>query len=116
VEAGAAHLQGWCVTPGGLPAEALAMSVGGVRYPAATLERYARPDVVRHLGLNVADCGFRARIDIPGIDSILDLGDDIQAFGGGSPGRANSPLRLAPAIVAMLQESVNAGRDAPPKP
>ena len=104
------HVQGWGVTHGGLPPDTVALDVHGARYAPAAFERYARPDVVRHLGLNVAECGFRARCDIPGIASLADLGVDVQAFAGATAEQATSPLRLAPAIVAMLESSRRAPR------
>jgi ABC-type polysaccharide/polyol phosphate transport system ATPase subunit len=113
VEQGAAHVVGWCVTQGGLPPESLALAVHGVRYAPVNFERYARPDVVRHLGLNVVDCGFRARFDIPDIASIADLGGDVQAFGGTDAEQATLPLKLAPSIVAMLESARHAAAAAP---
>ena len=108
VQRGVAHLQGWCVTQDGMPPEVVVMSVEGERLEPIAMERYERPDVVRHLGLKRTDVGFRAQFALPHVHSLAELDTDLQVYGGASPAQATSVLRLAPAVVAMMHETRHA--------
>jgi ABC-type polysaccharide/polyol phosphate transport system, ATPase component len=103
IERGKAYLQGWCVNTAGVATTGLVVESGGVRFPVMEFERYPRPDVKQHLGLTDANCGFRARFDLPGIDAVGDLGLDLKVLGGNTAELARAPLRIAPSIKAMLQ-------------
>ena len=112
VEPGCAHVQGWCVTNEGHAPAGLVLEFGGLRHPVSRLERYARPDVKRHLGLAEAQCGFRARFDIEGLRSLADIGNDLQVYGGTTVQQAYSPLRIAATIGASLRAAASAAASA----
>ncbi len=103
VEAGAARLQGWCVSSTGTAPDGLVMEFGGGRHPVSEFERYNRPDVMRHLGLSHDRCGFRATFKIPQLASLADIGADLRVMGGEKTEQANSPLRIAGSVTAMLR-------------
>jgi ABC-type polysaccharide/polyol phosphate transport system ATPase subunit len=103
IESGVAHVTGWCVSAEGVPQSGLVMEFGGARYAVAGIERYRRPDVVRHLGLSNDECGFRARFDLPRIDQLSQIGPDMQLLAGESSARAQAPLRIAPAVAVALR-------------
>lgn len=103
IESGRAYLQGWCVNNAGVASAGLVVESGGVRFPVMEFERYPRPDVKQHLGLADANCGFRARFDLPGVEAVGDLGMDLKVLGGNTVELARAPLRIAPSITAMLR-------------
>lgn len=96
-------LDGWLTSTSGASAMGLALEVGGVRYPAVEISRHVRPDVMRHFGLRDRACGFQARFTIPHVGALPDLGRDLQVLGGVQADQALSPLRIAPAITAVLR-------------
>lgn len=106
VEAGSVYLQGWCITTEGVAAPRLVLERRGSRHAAASIERYPRPDVMKHFGLSDDRCGFRARFDIPGIEGIIGLGTDMAVLGGVNATQALAPLRVAPAVAALLAGQV----------
>lgn len=110
VEKGSAYLQGWCVTTDGFAAPSLVLERHGSRHAVVEIERYPRPDVVKHFGLSDDLCGFRARFDIPGIDNIACLGTDMVVLGGADAACELAPLRMAPAVSALLAGQVEAGK------
>jgi len=81
------------------------LQANGLRYAAGKVERMRRPDVMRHFGLSMDDCGFRATFDIQGISDAPGLGPGLQVLGGESPESANAPLRIASAVAVMLQDA-----------
>ena len=103
VEDGAVWLQGWCINADGSVPAGLAIEAAGTRFPPAEVERYARPDVMRHLGLTNDLCGFRARFTTPGVETVADLRGELRVLGGRQAGLAQSPLRIAPAVNAILR-------------
>jgi len=105
LESGVVHVTGWCVSATGLPQTGLTLQFGGARYPVAELERYRRPDVVRHLGLNNDECGFLARFSLPQIRSLPEIGPDMQVLAGNSIAQAHHPLKLAANVIEVLQGS-----------
>lgn len=105
VERGTAHLQGWCVSNTGVAPSGLVLETFGSRYPVASIERYARPDVMKHLGLSDSRCGFRARFEVPQLSSLVDLGQELKVFGGDTAAQATAPLRIAPAVTQRLKEA-----------
>lgn len=102
---GAVHLQGWCVSDTGAIPSGLLLEARGGRYAVTAIERYARPDVVRHLGLSDGRCGFHARFDMPQLQSLGDLGEDIRVYGGDTAAQADAPLRIAPAVTQLLRQA-----------
>jgi ABC-type polysaccharide/polyol phosphate transport system ATPase subunit len=107
VENGSAYLQGWCITTEGVAAPRLVLERNGSRHALAEIERYPRPDVMKHFGLSDDRCGFRARFDIPGIENIACLGADMLVLGGADATQPLAPLRMAPAVSALLDGQVH---------
>lgn len=103
IESGVVYVTGWCVSAEGVPQEGLVLEVNGARYPVVGVERYRRPDVVRHLGLNNDECGFRAQFALPLIEKMSQIGPDLRMLAGESISRAHAPLRIAPVVKAVLQ-------------
>src|SRR3546814_1761849 len=58
--------------------------------------RVKRPDVMRHLGLPHDEYGFTARFRIAEVEGVEDV-VGIRVLAGTRSGRADTPLRLAPA-------------------
>lgn len=111
---GMVELVGWATSTGGQPARGIAIEARGVRYQAELVEHHVRPDVARHFGLRDRECGFRAAFAIPGVRAPVDLGRDLRVLGGILPDQARSPLRLAPAVTAVLREVENLNRSIEP--
>jgi len=88
-------VKGWLVDTEGRVPGGVVVQVQGRRYVARKVEHHARPDVAKHLGLSNAECGFQAIVRVPGAESVADLGEDVQVFGGSSPEDAHAPLRIA---------------------
>lgn len=109
VHDGRVDVVGWVTSTGGAPAQGVALDVRGVRYSAEQIERRPRQDVVRHFGLRDRQCGFRASFLIPGVASAADLGRDLRILGGIHPDQARSPLRIAPAVTAVLRKHIDQG-------
>jgi ABC-type polysaccharide/polyol phosphate transport system ATPase subunit len=105
VEGGTCVVRGWVIDTEGAVPGAVALQVGGQRFGTASLERMRRPDVMRHFGLATDDCGFRARIAVPGIARIADLGADLRVMGGESAEQAHAPLRIAGAVADLLRDA-----------
>ena len=99
---GVLQLRGWLASADGSIPTGVVLEVAGARYPATSLARMNRPDVVRHFGLRDAQCGFVASFRVPGIESLGDLRGALKVLGGSEPGSAVTPLRLAPAINQAL--------------
>ena len=100
---GAFRIKGWLVDTEGRVPGGVVVQVQGRRYVARRVEHHARPDVAGHLGLANAECGFQAVVRVPGAESVADLGEDVQVFGGSSPEDAHAPLRIAPDFAAPRQ-------------
>lgn len=98
-------IKGWFVDTEGVVPNAVVLQANGLRYAAGKVERMRRPDVMRHFGLSMDDCGFRATFDIQGISDAPGLGPGLQVLGGESPESANAPLRIASAVAVMLQDA-----------
>lgn len=103
VEPGRVHLQGWCVSNTGEASRGLVMEFDGVRHAATAFAAYARPDVMRHLGLSNDGCGFRASFDIPGLQSAGEIDGGLCVLGGQTAEQARTPLRIARAVKSMLR-------------
>jgi lipopolysaccharide transport system ATP-binding protein len=114
VERGSVHLQGWCVSNTGAAPSGLVLEACGSRYAVTSIERYPRPDVMKHLGLSDNRCGFRARFEVPQLTSLVDLGQELKVFGGETAALATAPLRIAPAVSRRLLDAagtVSCGAD-----
>ncbi|MDQ3288190.1 MAG: ATP-binding cassette domain-containing protein [Pseudomonadota bacterium] len=96
------QLRGWFVNNEGAVPGGVVMEVNGRRYLADRFQHEKRPDVMRHLGLSHDQCGFRATVLVPGARDIHDLGDDLQVFGGDTLEHADTPLKLAGQVKALL--------------
>lgn len=104
LEMGELHLKGWLACTNGPLPKHLVIEVDGARFGMHKIERYNRPDVVKHLGLSEDLCGFRASFTVPKLKSMDMLGVvGLEVFGGVSAELAHAPLRLAPAVKATLQ-------------
>lgn len=101
------RLRGWMVDDAGRIPEGLAVEVGGYRYPAKIIERLQRADVAGHMGLADSNCGFVATVTVRHAASVVALAQGFQALGGESAEQANAPLRLSPAVRAVLQSAVD---------
>src|SRR3546814_16608486 len=90
---------------GGLP-DARAFRLGGRHGIAEEVLRVKRPDVMRHLGLPHDEYGFTARFRIAEVEGVEDV-VGIRVLAGTRSGRADTPLRLAPAVRARLGSVVS---------
>ncbi|MBB1087955.1 ABC transporter ATP-binding protein [Lysobacter sp. SG-8] len=108
LEDGLFVVKGWILNSEGAVPGGVVVEVDGRRYIADRVEHHSRRDVAAHFGLADDRCGFHAYLDIPGAESVRDLGDSIQVFGGDAPERADAPLRVAPGFTTQL---VNARRN-----
>ncbi len=95
-------VKGWILNSEGAVPGGVVVEVEGRRYIADRVEHHARRDVAAHFGLADDRCGFHAYVEIPGAETVSDLGDAIQVFGGDSPGHADAPLRVAPGFTTQL--------------
>lgn len=98
-------VRGWFIDTEGSVPRGLALQANGKRYAATSIERMRRPDVMRHFGLNSDTCGFRAIIELPGVNRLSDLGPDLQVLGGDSAEQAHAPLRIARDVAALLSDA-----------
>ena len=102
---GSFRIKGWLVDTEGRVPGGVVLQVMGRRYVARDVEHHPRADVAGHFGLANAECGFHADVHVPGAESLADLGEDIQVFGGSSPEEAHAPLRIAPGFVTPRQST-----------
>ena len=102
---GCFRIKGWLVDTEGRVPGGVVLQVMGRRYVARDVEHHPRADVAGHFGLANAECGFHADVHVPGAESLADLGEDIQVFGGSSPEEAHAPLRIAPGFVTPRQST-----------
>ena len=102
---GAFRIKGWLVDTEGRVPGGVVLQVLGRRYVAREVEHHARADVAGHFGLANAECGFHAVVRVPGAETVADLGDDVQVFGGSAPDEAHAPLRIAPDFAAPRQSA-----------
>lgn len=107
---GCIEVHGWMIDTEGTAPGALALELDGQRYAAVNMERVARPDVQRHLGLSTDACGFRATIVVPGVTSPTVLRGEVRLLGGMSKDFADTPLRLAAQVLAALPPHPKKGR------
>jgi ABC-type polysaccharide/polyol phosphate transport system ATPase subunit len=105
LEGGACVVRGWFIDTEGAVPRGVALQVDGRRFGADSIECMRRPDVMRHFGLATDECGFRARIVVPGVSRIADLGADLQVLGGDSAGHAYASLRIAGPVAELLQNA-----------
>lgn len=103
VSSGVVEVSGWCVSSEGIPQSGFALEIEGLRHVPTRVEHLARPDVVRHLGLIHADCGFRAYFDLPMITAVGEIGGSLRMLAGQSSETAYSALRIAPKVAAALR-------------
>lgn len=96
-------IRGWMVDSEGAVPAGVALEWNGFRYVAEQVKQAARPDVMRHFGLNTDQCGFQAFMTLPGLKKLSDLGEDVRVLGGSSSEHADAPLRLAASVAAMLK-------------
>ena len=95
-------VKGWMVDGhGGLPS-ALVAEWQGHRFVAEVHERVHRRDVLQHFGLADGTCGFMATVEIPGADSLAELGG-VRVFGGHSAEQASGALRMSAQVLGCLQ-------------
>lgn len=102
LESDVLRLRGWLASADGTIPTGVVLEVAGARYPAVSLERVVRPDVVRHFGLRDPHCGFIATFQVPGVGTLADLGAAVRVLGGSDHGNASTPLRMAPAIAQAI--------------
>lgn len=96
LEDGTFLIKGWIVNTEGAVPSGVVLEVLGRRYLAEEVKHHDRQDVARHLGLANPECGFLARVRVPGAETVADLGESMQVFGGSSLDEADAPLRIAP--------------------
>ncbi|MNM37858.1 Teichoic acids export ATP-binding protein TagH [compost metagenome] len=99
---GVLHLKGWALQGFIAMPKTLAVEVNGTLYPISDYEHYPRVDVQRHFGLHDPMCGFVAKVAIPGVDSLADLGKELGFYGGASLDQLDGPFRVAPAVRSKL--------------
>jgi hypothetical protein len=103
LEMGVLHLRGWLASTEGPMPQHLAIEVQGARFPVRRMERYNRPDVVKHLGLVEDRCGFNASFVVPKLKSLEGLHGGLEVLGGMDGGSTDFPLRLAPAVLGAIE-------------
>lgn len=103
VRDGVVQLRGWSVNSDGTLPQGLVLLAGGLRHVPSRIERHAREDVARHMGLSDSCCGFRAVFEDLGAEDIEALDADFQVLGGATTDVAHAALRIAPAVSRALQ-------------
>lgn len=113
-EPGRLQVTGWMVDgKGGMPT-GLVLEWQGLRLAARDFDRVRRPDVKKHFGLSGDECGFTARIDVPGIASLTDLqASGVLFFGGQTQELADAPLRMSAGVVALVGGTGDASSGPP---
>lgn len=99
------QVRGWATSVNGAVPQGLALETAGVRHVAASILRQDRVDVARHFGLTDGKCGFLASFNLPHARTLADLGGDLQVLAGAAAGRADTALRLAPAVSFALSNA-----------
>jgi ABC-type polysaccharide/polyol phosphate transport system ATPase subunit len=99
---GVVELRGWMTSADGSVPDGLILEVVDTRYPALTVMRENRPDVMRHFGLRDSQCGFTATFRIPHLAALPQLGSTVRVLGGENHQSARTPLRIAPAITQAI--------------
>lgn len=96
---GRLRVRGWAVDrDGGLPSTIGVRHNGRIVYTDA-FNKQSRPDVQRHLQLSHALLGYRAELELPGLDVVDDLaGSDFAVLAADG-----SVLRLAKAVAKLLE-------------
>ncbi len=102
LEVGRLQLKGWLASTDGPTPKCLVVRVDGAEFAPRRIERYARPDVVKHLGLVEDGCGFRASVVIPKLKSLAELHERLEVLGGADADHAAARLRLGPAVLSAL--------------
>lgn len=104
IEGGACVVRGWFVDTEGAVPSGLSLQLDGQRHVAASVKRIRRPDVQRHLGLSLDDCGFMARIPLPaGFTTLSSLGAaEAAVLAGETPDYTYVPLRIAAVVADQL--------------
>lgn len=102
MEDGVFRVSGWITSTDGSSPQGLALEVGGVRYQAIEIARIKRPDVMRHFGLDDAQCGFIADFEVSHASALTELGREVRVLGGMTTKLAHTPLRIAPALTVAL--------------
>jgi ABC-type polysaccharide/polyol phosphate transport system ATPase subunit len=97
-------LQGWAIQGAEAMPARLGARVAGQMRMIDTFERMPRPDVQRHFGLGHALCGYRARLAVPGVRTVPQLGRDFGVYGGAEEERLAGPFHMAAWIVERLQD------------
>jgi ABC-type polysaccharide/polyol phosphate transport system ATPase subunit len=97
-------LQGWAVQGAEAMPALLGARVAGEMRLIDTFERLSRPDVQRHFGLGHSLCGYRARLAVPGVRTLPQLGRDFGVYGGADAERLVGPFHMAAWIVERLQD------------
>lgn len=94
---GRLEIRGWARTEDGTLPEALAVRLKGTIFTIDTFDRVARRDVQKHLGTSHDRLGFRMKLDVEGIRTTADLGEDFSVMPVG--GR---PLSFTSKVVRAL--------------
>lgn len=105
VRDGAVHLRGWCVNSDGTLPQGLVLLAGGLRHVPSRIDRHAREDVARHMGLSDSGCGFHAVFEDLGAEDIEALDADFEVLGGTTTDAAHAALRIAPAVSLAVRPS-----------
>jgi hypothetical protein len=103
---GQLHARGWALKGFVNAPPVLALQVGEIRIPAASIEWYPRHDVQRHFGLYDPKCGYRAVFPAPpGLDTLEGFGSP-QMFGGDGEPDLDGPFRVGPALAGRLRSTL----------
>lgn len=98
---GLVEIEGWFADAEGSVPDSLALLIDGEQYPAESIERTRRADVMRHFGLAHDGYGFRARVPCPPGTALVDA-----RVYAGQAGRCDAILRLAANAAAQLTVGV----------
>jgi hypothetical protein len=83
---GCLEIRGWARTERGTLPDALAVRLKGTIVTVDNFDRVARRDVQKHLGTDHGLFGFRMRLDVAGLKTIADLGEEFSVTPvGGRP-------------------------------
>lgn len=100
-------LKGWMASTEGPYPTHLALEAGGERYPAASIRKFKRADVVKRFGLDDVECGFHATFDVPGVQSLAGL-REAKVRSGLSAAHVDTLLRHSEKVSVALKMAAEA--------
>lgn len=103
LEHGRLVVKGWAVADLQRAPRMLRITVQGRCYDVVQFDRFARPDVQKHLGLGFSLCGYVAAIDGLAMDSVRELGGDFSVAAGDGPSDFGPPMHMATSVLRQIE-------------